>query len=291
MEFTIRNNRGQVIAKGSSPPILITDDHKSTRHKGRKRSRANMVADTSTDDMSDKSTTTTSCIAPRRISHGESSSTSPINSFFDLMVPGSLPTPNDDDEKISHRHSSSRRTSCFFGDVSPLTSASGKSSLLPSLMARTKHSENNNPQVDRLVPSQGPIYGGVEVTVLGSGFYQGLTCFFGEHEAETIYWNPNTLVCVLPPNTHPGPVVVTFKSHSLVLEGHDVPLFTYHDANEQALLELALQVVGLKMTGKLHDAKHIAMKIVQGSGNNGNGSSLFSSSGAVPNNHTLSTSL
>ncbi|CDH49582.1 related to spt23-suppressor of tyretrotransposon [Lichtheimia corymbifera JMRC:FSU:9682] len=296
VEFTIRNNKGQEIAKGSSPPILITDDHKSTRHKGRKRSRASMVADTttssSTDDLSDKGTfTPPACITPRRISHGgpSSSSSSPstassVNSFFDFMVPGSLPTPKGDGEKINHRHSNSRRTSCsFFGDVSPMTTtAPNGKSLIPTLMATRHHSESSNPQVDRLVPSQGPIYGGVEVTVLGSGFYQGLTCFFGEHEAETIYWNPNTLVCVLPPNAHPGPVVVTFKSHSLVLEGHDVPLFTYHDANEQALLELALQVVGLKMTGKLHDAKHIAMKIVQGSGNNNNGNgSLFPSSSAI----------
>jgi hypothetical protein len=48
------------------------------------------------------------------------------------------------------------------------------------------------------------------------------------------------------------------------LEGQDVPLFTYYDASDQALLELALQVVGMKMTGKLHDAKHIAMLIVRG---------------------------
>ncbi|KAI7884183.1 hypothetical protein K492DRAFT_234909 [Lichtheimia hyalospora FSU 10163] len=286
VEFTIRNSKGQEIAKGSSPPILITDDHKSTRHKGRKRSRANMVADTSTDDLSDNKGMT--CIIPRRISDGGSSSTtSSINSLFDFMVPGSLRTPNGDNDKMNHRHN--RRTSCFFGDVSPMETISGKSLLPPTWMA-TKYSESSNPQVDRLVPSQGPIYGGVEVTVLGSGFYQGLTCFFGDHEAETIYWNPNTLVCVLPPNTQPGPVVVTFKSHSLVLEGQDVPLFTYHDANEQALLQLALQVVGLKMTGKLHDAKHIAMKIVHGSGNNNDNGSLFSTSGALPDN-ALSMSL
>ena len=286
MEFTIRNSKGQEIAKGSSPPILITDDHKSTRHKGRKRSRANMVADTSTDDPSDNNGIT--CITPRRISDGgSSSSTSPINSLFDFTVPGSLPTPRGENDKMNHRHN--RRTSCFFGDVSPTETISDKGLLPPTWMA-TKSSENSNPQVDRLVPSQGPIYGGVEVTVLGSGFYQGLTCFFGDQEAETIYWNPNTLVCVLPPNTEPGPVVVTFKSHSLVLEGQDVPLFTYHDANEQALLQLALQVVGLKMTGKLHDAKHIAMKIVHGSGNNNDNGLLLSASGVLPDN-TLSTSL
>ncbi|KAI9306736.1 hypothetical protein BJ944DRAFT_238475 [Cunninghamella echinulata] len=137
----------------------------------------------------------------------------------------------------------------------------------------TTSNDNNNalwstnehtPQLERLVPSQGPTYGGVEVTVLGSGFYRGLTCLFGEHAASTVYWNPNTLVCVLPPAATPGPVVVSFKEHPIVLEGQDVALFTYYDASDQALLELALQVVGLKMTGKLLDAKHIAMLIVRG---------------------------
>ncbi|CAO3616313.1 unnamed protein product [Cunninghamella blakesleeana] len=129
-----------------------------------------------------------------------------------------------------------------------------------TLWRTTEHT----PQLERLVPSQGPTYGGVEVTVLGSGFYRGLTCLFGEHAASTVYWNPNTLVCVLPPAATPGPVVVSFKEHPIVLEGQDVALFTYYDASDQALLELALQVVGLKMTGKLLDAKHIAMLIVRG---------------------------
>ncbi|KAI7891597.1 uncharacterized protein EV154DRAFT_507279 [Mucor mucedo] len=120
------------------------------------------------------------------------------------------------------------------------------------------------PQLDRLVPSQGPTYGGIEVTLLGSGFYQGLTCLFGEHQASTIFWNSSTMVCILPPANHTGPVVVSFKEHTLVLEGQDVAIFTYFDASDQALLELALQVVGLKMTGKLHDAKSVAMRIVQG---------------------------
>ncbi|KAI8342023.1 hypothetical protein BC941DRAFT_485939 [Chlamydoabsidia padenii] len=132
-----------------------------------------------------------------------------------------------------------------------------------SVWRRMDH-QQNTPQLERLVPAQGPTYGGVEVTVLGSGFYRGLTCLFGEHAASTVYWNPNTLVCVLPPAVAPGPVVVSFKEHHIVLEGQDVALFTYYDASDQALLELALQVVGMKMTGKIECPKHVAMLIVRG---------------------------
>lgn len=137
--------------------------------------------------------------------------------------------------------------------VSPTTSASTSVTPTPP-----------SPQLDRLVPAQGPTYGGVEVTLLGSGFYRGLTCLFGEHAATTVYWNSSTIVCILPTAAQTGPVVVSFREHPLVLESQDVAIFTYYDASDQALLELALQVVGLKMTGKLHDAKSVAMRIVQG---------------------------
>ncbi|KAI8874649.1 E set domain-containing protein [Backusella circina FSU 941] len=116
------------------------------------------------------------------------------------------------------------------------------------------------PQIDRLVPSQGPIYGGTEVSILGSGFYQGLCCLFGEQLATTLYWSENTMVCLLPPASTPGPVVVSFKEH--LLEQKEICIFTYYDASDQALLELALQLVGMKSTGKLQDAKQVAMGII-----------------------------
>ncbi|KAG1251094.1 hypothetical protein G6F68_012454 [Rhizopus microsporus] len=49
-----------------------------------------------------------------------------------------------------------------------------------------------------------------------------------------------------------------------MLEGQDVVLFTYFDESDRALMELALQVVGLKTMGKVEDARQIAMRIVQG---------------------------
>ncbi|KAI9483499.1 MAG: hypothetical protein EXX96DRAFT_144593 [Benjaminiella poitrasii] len=136
------------------------------------------------------------------------------------------------------------------------------------------------PRLHRLIPSEGPIYGGSEVTVLGSNFYEGLTCMFGENPAiPTHCWSPNTLLCILPPAATAGPVVVSFKEHPLMLEGQDVVLFTYFDESDRALMELALQVVGLKTMGKVEDARQIAMRIVQGDNNNnthGNNSTLSS---------------
>ncbi|KAI8376339.1 uncharacterized protein BYT42DRAFT_517234 [Radiomyces spectabilis] len=140
--------------------------------------------------------------------------------------------------------------------------------------AADERKPTNLPRLHRLIPSEGPIYGGAEVTVLGSNFYEGLTCLFGENPAvPTHCWSANTLLCILPPAATAGPVVVSFKEHPLMLEGQDVVLFTYFDESDRALMELALQVVGLKTMGKVEDARQIAMRIVQGDsgGNSGQG--------------------
>ncbi|CAI2166247.1 2979_t:CDS:10 [Funneliformis geosporum] len=119
------------------------------------------------------------------------------------------------------------------------------------------------PRMSRLIPSEGPTYGGIE----------GLTCVFGESPAiPTQYWSPNTLVCILPPAPTPGAVVVSFKEYpiNLIENPEEVVLFSYTDDSDRALMELALQVVGMKMTGKIEDARNIAMRIVGGNDNNSN---------------------
>ncbi|KAI9490937.1 hypothetical protein BDB00DRAFT_835164 [Zychaea mexicana] len=139
---------------------------------------------------------------------------------------------------------------------------------------RSRTNGPNLPRLHRLIPSEGPVYGGSEVTVLGANFYEGLTCLFGENPAvPTHCWSSNTLLCILPPAASAGPVVVSFKEHPLMLEGQDVVLFTYFDESDRALMELALQVVGLKTMGKVEDARQIAMRIVQGDSANKDSSS------------------
>ena len=124
------------------------------------------------------------------------------------------------------------------------------------------------PKMTRLIPSTGPCFGGIEITVLGANFYAGLTAMFDSTPAlPTQFWSPNTLICILPPRIQPGTTVVTFKEHpSITLpqsgDMTEMMLFTYVDESDKALMELALQVVGLKMTGRLEDARNIALRIV-----------------------------
>ncbi|KAG0201113.1 hypothetical protein BGX28_006038, partial [Mortierella sp. GBA30] len=124
------------------------------------------------------------------------------------------------------------------------------------------------PRMTRLIPNSGPCFGGIEITVLGANFYAGLTAMFDATPAlPTQFWSPNTLICILPPRIQPGTTVVTFKEHPSITmpqagEANELMLFTYVDESDKALMELALQVVGLKMTGRLEDARNIALRIV-----------------------------
>ncbi|KAJ7593900.1 hypothetical protein C8J56DRAFT_820143 [Mycena floridula] len=128
------------------------------------------------------------------------------------------------------------------------------------------------PTIHRLIPNTGPTHGGIEVTVLGANFHPTmlLSCVFGGIKASsTQRWSDNALVCVLPPRATAGVVAVWFDGLYKSDEESPPTLFTYSDESDRALMELALQVVGLKMTGKIEDAKNVAMRIV---GNAGDGS-------------------
>lgn len=133
------------------------------------------------------------------------------------------------------------------------------------------------PTIHRLIPNNGPMHGGIEVTILGANFHPSvaLNCIFGDVAASsTQRWSENTLVCVLPPRATPGVVAVWFEGFPKIDDPMTSPasLFTYSDESDRALMELALQVVGLKMTGKIEDAKNVAMRIVGNAGSDGSGS-------------------
>jgi hypothetical protein len=130
------------------------------------------------------------------------------------------------------------------------------------------------PSISKLIPGEGPTTGGIEVTVLGENFTDNLTCLFGDVPAiSTRVWGSNTLLCILPPSASPGPVAVSIKpTHGEVQTDQDgmarsLQLFTYTDTTDRALMELALQVVGLQMTGQMQTARDVAMRVV-GSGSN-----------------------
>ncbi|KAF8221270.1 hypothetical protein L208DRAFT_610898 [Tricholoma matsutake] len=125
------------------------------------------------------------------------------------------------------------------------------------------------PIIHRLIPDKGPMHGGIEVTVLGLNFHPSLqlNCVFGDVTAvSTRRWSDNTLVCVLPPRTTADVVSVYFNEFSMEDQTNpSLCSFTYVDESVSALMELALQVVGLKITGKVENARDVALSILSSS--------------------------
>ncbi|KAI8072283.1 hypothetical protein BC940DRAFT_330452 [Gongronella butleri] len=160
------------------------------------------------------------------------------------------------------------------------------------------------PAIDRLVPHQGEA--GSEITVLGQGFYEGLTCYFGNQPALTTYWNPTTLVCTVPPQQAAtilqGPVTVAFHDSSFIgaLASSAPPVvFTYTSSNassttssassspsasfsalpttispadttngylawnEHNIQMLTWQVLNLSMAPNVHEARQIALRLME----------------------------
>ena len=103
------------------------------------------------------------------------------------------------------------------------------------------------PKIHRLIPSTGPTYGGIEVTVLGSNFHASViyNCVFGDVVAgSTTRWSDNTLVCILPPRVTPGVVPVTLENIKLDNNPATEPvLFTYTDENDRTLYVSAIQLL------------------------------------------------
>lgn len=94
------------------------------------------------------------------------------------------------------------------------------------------------PKIHRLIPSSGPTYGGIEVTILGSNFHPSvqLDCLFGDVVASsTQRWSDNTLVCILPPRISSGVVAVWFNGIGKDEDGTPPCLFTYMDESDRAL--------------------------------------------------------
>ncbi|KAJ3144270.1 SPT3 Dosage dependent suppressor of Ty-induced promoter mutations-like protein [Irineochytrium annulatum] len=296
--FIVKDHNQKVIATGISPPILITDDHKSTRLKaGQKRQRSDEIEEPAIVEnrptavaVGKKKTgrftrdDTPSMTASPMQQHLQDPISIPnldSHDFFTTLngVPQSLdPTSADslDNDYFNFSPNPSKRPHLDPSNTDTLTesllasldtstptgaSTSSFSSAPPAAPAPTKPT----PVIGRVIPAEGPMRGGTEITVLGQGFYEGLTCQFGDSAAVVqSLWGTTTMVCVLPPSSIPGPVPVTFREHPEMsfAPANEVAIFTYKDDSERALMELALQVVGLRMTGKLEDARHVAMRIV-----------------------------
>lgn len=144
------------------------------------------------------------------------------------------------------------------------------------------------PIIHKVIPSQGPINGGIEVTLLGVRFKEGLIVKFGDNLAlSTECWSDSTIITYLPPALNAGQVYVTVTDPNGTAEQQMISnqlkkaIFTYVDNTDRQLIELALQIVGLKMNGRLEDARFIAKRIV---GSDGSSPGLQGSNNNSPNN-------
>lgn len=148
------------------------------------------------------------------------------------------------------------------------------------------------PYINRVIPSQGPVKGGIEVTLLGSNFKPGMIVKFGQNRAlSTQCWSESTLVTYLPPSSRAQEVLVTVfekeeeQPEVLGTMSNSKAIFTYVDDTDRQLIELALQIVGLKMNGKLEDARNIAKRIVGHEGNSSNSTPSPSANNAPQNSY------
>ncbi|KAH7153235.1 hypothetical protein EDB81DRAFT_450727 [Dactylonectria macrodidyma] len=154
------------------------------------------------------------------------------------------------------------------------------------------------PIIHKIIPNEGPKIGGIEVTVLGAAFFQGLEVWFGEQKATTTtFWGESSLVCLLPPSPVAGAVAVTFKHQAAQAAqafpmGKQPPIFKYIDDNEDKLIRTALSVLGHKMSGQMVDVSDLARRILNDGGSSGwsgggsgGGSSSGPSSGGQMFNH------
>jgi hypothetical protein len=127
------------------------------------------------------------------------------------------------------------------------------------------------PLIHKLVPAEGSVTGGAEVTLLGNGFYHGLEVMFGDTEATTTtFWGEKCLNCIAPPALQPGTVAVMFKHEHHQYNGLPTqsqtkhPIFTYTDDREVEMYRLALKTLGKHMQHPTDDPYSAAQQLLGG---------------------------
>lgn len=297
--FVVKDYEGTVVAKHLSDPIMIMDRKKtstslkeasvlSTDQLGTS-SRGERLGDHKDVDSSvhplspnsiDDSTSEALCNTDTNMEFNTMRGSKRKKLSFDdsynaatnpMFNGGFSPLSNSDTNASIHNMNSK---TAAFGPVQPLgtsfaqqpySHSISRDRLLQQLLTAMLSSQF--PTIQKVIPSQGPIRGGIEVTLLGFNFRPGLIVKFGSKNAlATHCWSESTIVTYLPPASQPGQVLVSFENLEDATNGGQQLIFTYTDDTDRQLIELALQIVGLKMNGKLEDAKNIAKRIVGSDG-------------------------
>lgn len=304
--FVLKNYKGNVVARTLSSTIMIMDRKKTTSASKTKIPLQNSLPNSlsnSTTNLMQHSKMHSALLTPKT---NEFLETQPVLSPHSMDesnsdLPININNVGESDrkrKKLSVDESSNNQTNPMYNGstgFSPLSNSdtntsatnmyiksssqamdggiaqvSRTSSFLHSPLEQNKaHSiQARIPSIQKIIPAQGPIRGGIEVTLLGNNFHHGLAVKFGANQAlATHCWSDTTIVTYLPPAAQAGQVLVSFdnidlKTMAAAQQHLQLQIFTYTDDTDRQLIELALQLVGFKMNGKLEDAKNIARRIV-----------------------------
>lgn len=308
--FVVKNYLGEVVAKHLLNPIMIMDRKKNQstskelskpkiksedcngeNNEGMHPLSPNSIDDSNSEALANTDTNTDTLLGHRGTKRKKMSFDDSGNSSGNPMYNGSTglsPLSNSDTNTSIHNMNPQNSLS-IMGKGSVPGSFTQSVQALPIPRQRLQQlfamaQQNNNfPMIQKIIPAQGPIRGGIEVTLLGFNFRPGLSVKFGsKNSLATHCWSDSTMVTYLPPAAQPGQVLVSFESLEHVIPVNQLLIFTYTDDTDRQLIELALQIVGLKMNGKLEDAKNIAKRIV------GSDSQSGSNSGTPPQQSNVS---
>lgn len=335
----IKNNKGEVVAKQLSSPIMIMDrkknipltrdsmpnsvagssvnlqglggdtlsisskkkrlsnsdsdnDNKFSNNEFTHHSSPNSVDESASEVHTNTDVESSRGIKRKKLSVDDSYNTS-ANPMFNGSISGYSPLSNSDTNTSANMHFMKQP---LLAGLSPMGTQHPPPNPQLQQLQTPQPSQNlpRLPSIQRIIPAQGPIRGGIEITLLGFNFRPGLLVKFGSNQAlATHCWSETTIVTYLPPALQPGQVLVSFENEESSIIGgpQQHQIFTYTDDTDRQLIELALQIVGLKMNGKLEDAKNIAKRIVgsdTSTGGDGNGSAP-SSMTTSPTNVAQST--
>lgn len=290
--FVVKNYLGQVVAKHMLNPIMIMDRKKNQASSSKETFKSRVKSEELNGDAGDGSLhplspnsiddsnsealvntdTNTDTISHRGTKRKKMSFDDSGNNSGNPMYNGSTglsPLSNSDTNTSVHNMNFKNGLSMMHKNSVPGTAFPPLIQALPLPRQRLQQlftmmqQNTNHPMIQKIIPAQGPIRGGIEVTLLGFNFRPGLNVKFGsKNSLATHCWSDTTMVTYLPPAAQPGQVLVSFESLEHIIPANQQLIFTYTDDTDRQLIELALQIVGLKMNGKLEDAKNIAKRIV-----------------------------
>lgn len=276
----LKNANGQVVAKHISSPIMIMDRKKNNEDGATGVNTASNSANEAS--TAGSLVNTAQPISPASFEDDSSEPQTSDSRVFKRKRTWSPELSDGFSIAPSRKPSNTLKKE----PISPQSQVGVLDTIQPPLaLSRPQQNQPPQPMIQRVIPAQGPLRGGIEVTLLGSNFKQGLIVKFGVNKAlSTQCWSESTMVTYLPPSSQPGQVVVSIEDPSNLASSSTSPktgtaIFTYLDDTDRQMIELALQIVGLKMNGKLEDARNIARKII---GSDGSGGSETQVSGLLP---------